>query len=171
LNGLSAAVNGRSFFNGNLPRPSNTSVPIIIEGPLSPEAKLQRPKYDIPQGNQDVSFTVNFSDDLNANIAFPVERNVLRLAPARPSITGYHPRLSDQIDLYHNFPSLLDEIIIQNGSFTPTSSGGYWYSASGTISKIVAGEYVNFPGYYTIGVLPNGVVYHRCFYNVLPTVY
>jgi hypothetical protein len=39
LNGLSAAVNGRSFFNGNLPRPSNTSVPIIIEGPLSPENK------------------------------------------------------------------------------------------------------------------------------------
>ena len=62
-------------------------------------------------------------------------------------------------------------IVIQNGSFSQTSSGGYWYSAPGTISKIVSGQPVNISGYYTVGINQNGIIYHRCFFEILPTVY
>jgi hypothetical protein len=66
---------------------------------------------------------------------------------------------------------MLDEIVIQGGDFSLTGSGGYWYSAPGTISKIVAGQSVNIPGYYTIGINQSGIIYHRCFYEILPIVY
>ena len=89
----------------------------------------------------------------------------------RPKITGYKPFLAGKTDLYHRFPTIFDEFIVQEGEFSLTSNGRFWYSLPGTISETVNNEFVNVPGFYTIGIYPNGEVYHRCFYKQLPKVY
>ena len=74
----------------------------------------------------------------------------------RPSINGYSPRINQQLDLYHNFPTSFDEQIIQNGAFSQRiQDAAFWFEAPGSIN----GQ----SGIYSIGINQNGIIFHRCF--------
>ncbi|MDD3405617.1 MAG: hypothetical protein PHH23_05080 [Paludibacteraceae bacterium] len=81
----------------------------------------------------------------------------------QPQIKGYIEGLSLKTDPYHNFPTAFDDIIIQGGEMNVTGSGGLWYTAPGSINGT--------NGFYTIGINQQGIIYHRCFYQILPTLY
>ena len=78
----------------------------------------------------------------------------------RPKITGYEAKVFQKVDESHNFPFLLDQCIVNEGERSLTSYGNYWYIAKGTCR---GGE-----GWYSIGVRPDGFVFHRCFTNYYP---
>lgn len=75
----------------------------------------------------------------------------------RPTITGYNLSKSSTEDLYHRFPKLFDEQIINEGRLYGIHGNSSMYYASGHIN----GEL----GIYTIGINnKTGTIYHRCFY-------
>lgn len=78
----------------------------------------------------------------------------------RPKITGYEAKVFQKVDESHNFPFLLDQCIVNEGERSLTSCGNYWYIAKGTCR---GGK-----GWYSIGVRPDGFVFHRCFTNYYP---
>ena len=81
----------------------------------------------------------------------------------RPQIQGYIDKLATKTDLYHKFPFSFDEIIVKGGDFFVTSKGNFWYIAPGSINSN--------SGWYSIGMFPNGTVFHRCFTSYYPIVY
>jgi hypothetical protein len=166
VNGITALANGRNFMTGNLPSNNAPITPTVTQptqnaGTQQGQAQQQTTP---PNQNNNNSFSVATTERPQV---LSVEGQGLNINPPRPEITGYHPSLANKTDLYHNFPTMLDKTIIQGGEFSLTGNGGYWYSAPGMIES-VKGIY---NGWYTIGINQQGVIYHRCFYQVLPTVY
>ena len=92
---------------------------------------------------------------------------ILRIYPIdgvkRPQIQGYIDKLVTKTDLYHKFPFSFDEIIVKGGDFFVTSKGNFWYIAPGSINSN--------SGWYSIGMFPNGTVFHRCFTSYYPIVH
>ena len=72
-------------------------------------------------------------------------------------------KLATKTDLYHKFPFSFDEIIVKGGDFFVTSKGNFWYIAPGSINSN--------SGWYSIGMFPNGTVFHRCFTSYYPIVH
>ncbi|MCM1501408.1 MAG: hypothetical protein NC115_01920 [Bacteroidales bacterium] len=74
----------------------------------------------------------------------------------RPEITDYHNSLDVKTDLYHNFPYLYDEYIIQNGiAAQRIMDHAFMFSLDGSINGV--------QGVFTVGINQQGVVFHRCF--------
>lgn len=170
INGSVALWNGRSFWDGTL-----TTLP---ESPVYVPSSIQNNKSEIQLLKDEKPLSTQISEEYTYTVEtttretpFSIEGQNIRLSVPRPEIKGYHPSLAYKTDLYHNFPTLLDDFIIQSGEFHIIRNGGYWYSASGTISKVVNGHPVNVEGFYTIGINQNGIIYHRCFYNNNPVVH
>lgn len=113
----------------------------------------------VPMTGENV-FTINTSASENPN--FLVEGQNLSIYEPRPNITRYNNSVLGKTDLSHNYPYSFDKIIIQNGEFSLTSQGNYWYISPGSINST--------NGWYSIGMYPNGTVFHRCFTNYYPCV-
>jgi len=167
VNGITALANGRSFWTGTVTKaptpaavvstPTSTQKPSVTETKTPTPNNVQNQTTQLPDNN---SYTVHGTKNLpNPSI----EGRGINLESPRPQITGYKPSLDGKTDLFHNFPSSFDDFIIQNGTFSLTGDGRYFYMAPGSINGT--------QGWYTIGSYPNGVIYHRCFFDYLPLVY
>lgn len=158
FNGLVAAAHLRDFWTGAAKIvPSNWQSPPlrsdIGDGNLSLDG--MRPEIKALPDNH--SFSVTTSEPLNS---YSVEGNTF--TPQRPSINGYKPFLADKLDLYHSFPRVLDNQIVQQGSWAYRVSDyvrynniGQWFEAPGIIDGV--------RGVYQIGINESGVIFHRAF--------
>ena len=112
-----------------------------------------QPQQQITTPNQDNTFTVTTAE--SPQMLF-LEGQGINIQ--RPQINGYINELSLKTDLYHNFPTAFDDIIIQNGSVAQRiSDGAFMYTAPGTINEV--------QGVYTIGINQQNMIFHRCFYE------
>ena len=159
VNGITALANGRSFWSGNLPNPKPTLPD--LSGLAKPEIKqpeLQSPKQTPLQSIEpENSFSITTTERPQM---LPLEGQGLSISPPRPEIAGYNPDVLTKTGLSHRFPYSFDEIIIKGGEFSITSKGNYWYVAPGSINT---GN-----GWYSVGMYPNGTVFHRSFSNYYP---
>jgi hypothetical protein len=69
----------------------------------------------------------------------------------------YHPRLESQTDAMHNFPRLLDPIIMKHGEKT-LATPHINYTIEGTVKIAKDGAVKVYEGVYQIGVVVNGWV-------------
>jgi len=69
----------------------------------------------------------------------------------------YHPRLAGQTDTFHNFPRLLDPIIMKHGE-KALNSPYINYSIEGTVKIANEGAVKVYEGVYQIGVTIDGWV-------------
>ncbi|MBR2194590.1 MAG: hypothetical protein IJ911_03150 [Salinivirgaceae bacterium] len=61
---------------------------------------------------------------------------------------------------YISGPAGLCALIVQNGDFSFTTQGNYWYVAPGSINST--------NGWYSIGMSSDGTVFYRCFSTYYP---
>ena len=76
----------------------------------------------------------------------------------RPTIKGYNEiQLSKpgHQDLYHNFPRMIDEMVIKHGYAYPPTHGGTMYTLPGHVNGAT--------GVYSIKINSAGIIYHRQF--------
>lgn len=77
---------------------------------------------------------------------------------SRPTIKGYNElQLSKpgHQDLYHNFPRMIDDVVVQHGYPLSPTNGGTMYVLPGHINGA--------PGYFGIKINNAGIIYHRHF--------
>ena len=70
---------------------------------------------------------------------------------------AYKGYFTTKTDSYHNFPELLDQSIINHGTFALRDDLSYWYFVRGSINDT--------NDIYTIGINKDGMIYHRMFYE------
>ena len=156
FNGIAAAAHGRDFWTGAAKIvPSSWQSPPLSTGEGNLSLDGMRPEINALPDNH--SFTVTTSEPLNN---YSVEGNTFTLQ--RPGINGYKPFLSEKLDLYHNFPKVLDQQIVHQGSWAFRVSDyvrynniGQWFEAPGIIDGV--------RGVYQIGVNESGIIFHRAF--------
>ena len=159
INGSVALWNGRSFWDGTL-----TTLP---ESPVYVPSSIQNNKSEIQLLKDEKPLTTQISEEYTYTVEtttretpFSIEGQSIRLSVPRPEITGYNNSIANKTDLFHEFPYQFDKIIVQEGVFSYTSESNYWYIAPGTINSS--------NGWYSIGMYPNGVIFHRCFSTYYP---
>ena len=155
---------GVTFLQGNLPpqAASTVSTPTLTQATETSKPKITQPQQSQPQQttlpdqNNNVSYTVTTTDKPQV---LSLEGQSINIEAPRPQIQGYTESIAGKTDLSHRFPFSFDEIITKGGDFSFTSKGNYWYVAPGSINS---GN-----GWYSIGMYPNGTIFHRSF----PTYY
>lgn len=159
INGSVALWNGRSFWDGTL-----TTLP---ESPVYVPSSIQNNKSEIQLLKDEKPLTTQISEEYTYTVEtttretpFSIEGQSIRLSVPRPEITGYNNSIANKTDLFHEFPYQFDKIIVQEGVFSYTSESNYWYIAPGSINSS--------NGWYSIGMYPNGVIFHRCFSTYYP---
>lgn len=91
-----------------------------------------------------------------------ISERTIRIKGNSVDIKGYDPRLSNQLDNFHRFPQLLDEIIVDNQFLYGVHGNSTMYVAPGTMQF---GGNIHH-GFYTIGINnETGIIYHICFYD------
>lgn len=166
VNGITALANGRSFWNGNLPSGPAPIVPTTPQPAPNQSNNAQSTKNinqtqaqqtALPNQNNNNSFTVTTVE--RPQVA-PLDGQGIKINAPRPQIQGYNQSIANQTDLSHKFPFSFDDIIVKGGDFSFTSKGNYWYVAPGSINS---GN-----GWYSIGMYPNGTIFHRSFSTYYP---
>ena len=159
VNGISALANGKTFWSGSVKSlPASSIRPSTM--PLNsskPEMKVDALRSKPAQIPEETSYTVR-TNSPEGTIYSPTDGHRIELKVPRPEIQGYHSSIAAKTDLYHNFPRVLDNTIVQSGSVAQRiSDGSLMFTAPGTIKGV--------SGVYTIGVDSRGVIFHRCFYD------
>lgn len=152
--GISALRNGRTFWTGSIKENiSPSTIGNHLEIKNSDKPKIKDPI--LPKA-EDINSTVTTEEDI-----YRIKLNTKRLSleanqvdVPRPTIKNY---VTTKNDFFHDFPSSLDQDIIDYGTFLIRDDGSYWYLARGSIN--------NLDGVYSIGITREGVVYHRLFYE------
>jgi hypothetical protein len=162
VNGITALANGRNFMTGNLPSSNAPITPTVSQPASTQQSNNAQPNQPTTQQQ-----TLPNQNNNNFTVTTTERPQVLSLEGQginiqRPQINGYNPRLADQLDLYHNFPTAFDKTIIEGGVMSITKDGGLWFSAPGAINGT--------NGVYTIGINTQGIIYHRCFYDYIPII-
>jgi RHS repeat-associated protein len=160
VNGVVALSNGKTFWAGNIKGnniPTHCSVPLKVDEPKLNTDGLRAKMESMPDNNS-YTLETSSSDVINRSI----EGQKLSIAAPRPEIQGYSNTIADKLDLSHNFPYSFDKVIVQNGDFSFTTQGNYWYVAPGSINST--------NGWYSIGMSSDGTVFHRCFSTYYPFV-
>lgn len=163
INGGIALGNGRTFWNGTLPTPSPSPTPLPLTVP-SNKSEIQLPnngRSQLAQLPEENSFTLRTTTTETPN--YSIEGQSIRIETPRPQIQGYDNSIANQTNLSHRFPYSFDDVIVQGGDFSFTSKGNYWYVAPGSVNSS--------NGWYSIGMYPNGSVFHRCFTTYYPTAH
>jgi hypothetical protein len=158
VNGITALANGRNFMTGNLPSSNAPITPTVTQPAPNQQSNNTQPQTQqttLPNQNNNNSFTVTTAERPQM---LSLEGQGINIQ--RPDISGYINELSLKTDLSHNFPYSFDKIIVSGGEFSITSQGNYWYVAPGSINSS--------NGWYSIGMYPNGTIFHRCFSNYFP---
>jgi hypothetical protein len=157
VNGITALANGRNFMTGNLPSSNAPIQPTVTQPTQNTGTQQGQAQQQTAIPNQNNSFSVTTAERPQM---LSVEGQNYNINPPRPQIAGYESDVLTKTGLSHKFPYSFDEIIVQGGDFSFTSNGNYWYVASGSINT---GN-----GWYSIGVRPNGTIFHRGFSNYYP---
>jgi hypothetical protein len=163
INGITALANGRSFWNGNLPESNVPITPIIAQPAPNQQSNNAQPKQPttqqqiLPNQNNNNNFTVT---TVERPQVLSLEGQGINIEYPRPQIIGYKPDVLTKTDLSHKFPYSFDEVIVQGGEFSFTSHGNYWYIAPGSVNTV--------NGWYSVGIYPNGVIFHRSFSTYYP---
>ncbi len=151
IGGVNARAQGLDYWTGRKSVINQTQysliekpVPEINTGGI-PESR------DIPIPND------RYQIDFNESIAtYPeLDSRTVTLRIARPTIKGYNIRINGQIDTYHDFPRLFDELILNNAEMTLQSDGSYLFRVPGWIN--------NKQGIYEMCINEEGIVYHHFF--------
>ena len=155
-NGILAKMAGRNFWSGKTVAQdvATTAKPVPVE-----ESKKPTTTSKTTPTVTEENYTIKFNESNSVPRSFSPENTSFDVEIPRPNITGYEAS-SLKLDASHQFPMLLDDIIVKSGQGSLTSQGNYWFVAQGTMNR---GN-----GWYSIGIRPNGSVFHRCFSNYYP---
>ena len=157
LQGINAKIHGRDFWNGSYPDISPISPKPTPTISNSSNTSVISPRQQINQATNN-TYSINTYqvsgqpfDGKNINFEIP-----------RPQISSYHSSLELKTDLYHNFPKELDQVIINQGTWSQRISDyvrynkiGYNFEAPGLFNGV--------EGTYQIGINGNGIVFHKFF--------
>jgi len=158
INGGIALGNGRNFWNGTLPSQNPAPLPLVIPNSKSEIQLPNNGRSQIAQISEENSFTLRTTTTETTNNS--IEGQTIRIETPRPQIQGYNNSIANQTNLSHRFPYSFDDVIVQGGDFSFTSKNNYWYIAPGSLNRS--------DGWYSIGMYPNGTVFHRCFTTYYP---
>ncbi len=168
INGISAVKNGNTFWKGIDPTPKVSPISLPQAADLSKTANAEiRTDAKLPSTTQtntapttqaNTTGKVTFTKNIDGN-GYKVEGLGIvddgggQISKAE---IGYHPRVEEATDLYHNFPRSFDEHIIQNGSWSQRiKDGANWFELKGTINGV--------KGTYQIGINKSNIIFHKNF--------
>lgn len=163
INGITALANGRSFLNGDLTSSTAPITPTVSQTAPNQQSNNTQPNQNPNQATTQQQTNPNQSNNNSFTVIRTERPQVLSLEGQsinieRPQVNGYINELSLKTDLYHNFPTAFDDVIIQNGGMAQRiSDGAFMYTAPGTINGV--------QGVYTIGINQQNIIFHRCFYE------
>lgn len=170
-NGIAARLSGKNIWNGksNIPEPSPTAIATAKPNPgkVEPLEKqyldAKNPKTPsivaraTPEGN---SYTIDYDLNYSNPKSYSIDGGKTFLS--RPEIKGYNPRIGNQTDLYHSFPSEFDAKIVRYGHWSNNLKSmknygnyGHFYELPGTINGKA--------GMFQIGINESGIIYHKTF--------
>lgn len=167
-----AIAKGQNFWHGNAIAQGRgmfswKNTPVGETGALSsvpevmPDAMPKMPKPDTPlasapqpENGTITEYTITTTEKAPTHI---IENN--KSLTRSLKIKGYHPRIDIQKDLYHNFPYLFDNQIVNKGYIIGIKGNSLMMVTPGTINGV--------QGVYTLGInTETGIVYHRAFYEL-----
>lgn len=154
-NGILSKIAGRNFWNGRYVKTPTPDTELLPQKPLAEPAKESTNQAKPISTETEGSYTIEFNTSESVSGGFSPENISFKIDVTRPNITGYSNGLDLKGGSYHKFPYSFDEIIVKNGEMTFTSKGDYWFRAVGEVN----GK----SGWYTIGMRPDGTIFHRCF--------